>query len=295
MNERIGFIGVGKMGGGMASCLIEAGYAVTVCDVDRAAVTRLQAVGADIAAGPREVADVAEIVFACLPAPTISEEVAAKVAQGHAVKIYIETSTIGTDTMKAIGATLASAGIALVDAPVSGGPQAAAAGTLSTIISGRPEDFERIRPAIDAFAKHVFFLGGEPGQAQIAKLINNMMSMAGRAVAIEGMIMGMRVGIDPTLLAGFINVSTGRNLATLDDFPTRLMHVFETGGKKSIGVKDLELYLKETQRLDIPVWATPSVLDLFIEGQSYGVATPETLRLTEWVERLKAARNTTGA
>ena len=295
MNERIGFIGVGKMGGGMASCLIEAGYAVTVCDVDRAAVTRLQTVGADVAAGPQEVADLAEVVFACLPAPKISEEVAAEVVKGRAVKLYIETSTIGTDTMKAVGATLAPKGIALVDAPISGGPQAAAAGTLSTIISGKPEDFERIRTIVDAFAKHVFFLGGEPGQAQIAKLINNMMSMAGRAAAIEGMIMGMRVGIDPTVLSSFINVSTGRNLATLDDFPTRLLHVFETGGKKSIGVKDLELYLKETQRLNAPVWATPSVLDLFIEGQGYGVEPPEALRLTEWVDRLKAARNPTGA
>ena len=197
--------------------------------------------------------------------------------------------------MRAVGTILAQAGIKLIDAPVSGGPQAAAAGTLSTIISGAEADFEKVRPAIDAFAKHVFFLGGEPGQAQIAKLINNMMSMAGRAVAIEGMIMGMRVGIDPKLLAGFINVSTGRNLATLDDFPTRLLHVFETGGKKSIGVKDVELYLKEAERLDVPVWATPSVLDLFLEGQTYSAEPASSLRLAEWVKRLKAARKPEGA
>lgn len=294
MTERIGFIGVGKMGGGMASRLIKANFAVTVCDVDPAATSRLQAAGADVAAGPQEVADAAAIVFACLPAPKISEDIAAKVAAGRAVKVYVETSTIGTDTMSAICAILAQAGIGLIDAPVSGGPQAAAAGTLSTIISGAETDFERVRPAIDAFAKHVFFLGGEPGQAQIAKLINNMMSMAGRAAAIEGMIMGMRVGIDPKLLAGFINVSTGRNLATLDDFPTRLLHVFETGGKKSIGVKDVELYLKEADRLDVPVWATPSVLDLFLEGQTYGAEPPSTFRLAEWVKRLKAARKPEG-
>lgn len=290
MTEPLGFVGVGKMGGGMAACLIKAGFEVTVCDTDPQATAPLAAAGAKVAAAPQAVADAATIVFACLPAPPVSEQVAAEIAGGRRVKIYVETSTIGTDAMHAIRQTLAPAGIALLDAPISGGPQAAAAGTLSTIVSGAESDFARVRPAIDAFAKHVFFLGGEPGQAQIAKLINNMMSMAGRAAAIEGVIMGMRVGIDPQTLASFINVSTGRNLATLDDFPTRLLHVFETGGKKSIGVKDVELYLKEAQRLDVPVWATPRVLDLFVEGQDYGVKPPETLPLTPWVERLKRLR-----
>jgi 3-hydroxyisobutyrate dehydrogenase-like beta-hydroxyacid dehydrogenase len=290
VSEPLGFVGVGKMGGGMAACLIKAGFKVTVCDTDPKATASLAAAGAKVAASPQAVADAAAIVFACLPSPSVSEEVAAQVARSNRVKIYVETSTIGTDTMKVIRRTLAPAGIALLDAPISGGPQAAAAGTLSTIVSGAEMDFALVRPAIDAFAKHVFFLGGDPGQAQVAKLINNMMSMAGRAVAVEGVIMGMRVGIDPATLASFINVSTGRNLATLDDFPTRLLHVFETDGKKSIGVKDLELYLKEAQRLDVPVWATIRVRDLFIEGLDYGVKPPDQLPLTPWVERLKRLR-----
>ena len=290
MSEKIGFIGVGKMGGGMAACLIKAGFSVTVCDVSPAATASLQADGATVVATPKEVADAAVIVFACLPSPKVSEEVAAQVAQGQGIRVYIETSTIGTDCMKSLQAALAPARIALLDAPISGGPEAASAGTLSTIISGAQADYARVSPAIDSFAKHVFFLAGEPGQAQIAKLINNMLSMTGRAATFEGMVMGMRVGIDPKLLADFINVSTGRNLATFDDFPTRLLHVFETGGKKSIGVKDTELYLREAERLQVPVWSTPNVLNLFIEGQTYNAATPEKSRLGAWVERLKAIR-----
>jgi 3-hydroxyisobutyrate dehydrogenase-like beta-hydroxyacid dehydrogenase len=193
--------------------------------------------------------------------------------------------------MNAVRSALASTNVALLDAPISGGPAAANAGTLSTIISGAQADFARVSPAIDSFAKHVFFVGGEPGQAQIAKLINNMLSMTGRAATFEGMAMGMRVGIDPKLLANFINVSTGRNLATLDEFPTRLLHVFETSGKKSIGVKDLELYLQEAERLQSPIWSTPRVLDLFVEGQAYDTAPLEKSRLAVWVERLKAVRN----
>jgi 3-hydroxyisobutyrate dehydrogenase-like beta-hydroxyacid dehydrogenase len=292
VTERFGFIGVGKMGGGMAACLLKAGFPVTVCDVDAKATARLQASGSDVVATPQEVADTASIVFACLPAPQVSEDVARQVAGGKAIDIYVETSTIGTVSMSKVEAALKPAGVALLDAPISGGPPAANSGTLSTIISGDETAFARVRPAIDAFAKHIFFLGGAPGQAQIAKLINNMMSMTGRAAAIEGMIMGMRVGIDPALLASFVNVSTGRNLATLDRFPTRLLHVFETGGKKSIGVKDVELYLKEAERLEVPVWATPGVLELFVEGQAYGVGPAASLRLSEWVERLKAIKIT---
>jgi 3-hydroxyisobutyrate dehydrogenase-like beta-hydroxyacid dehydrogenase len=291
VSEPLGFIGVGAMGGGMASRLIKAGFEVTVCDPDPAATAALAAAGAKVADHPRAVADAATIVFACLPSPTVSKAVAAQVAEGRRIRIYVETSTIGTDTMAAVREPLAARGIALLDAPISGGPKAAAEGILSTIVSGAEADFARARPAIDTFASHVFFLGGEPGQAQVAKLINNMMSMAGRAVAIEGVIMGMRVGIDPMTLASFINVSTGRNLATLDDFPSRLLHVFETGGKKSIGVKDLELYLKETERLDVPVWATSRVLDLFIEGQEYEAKPAEALPLSPWVERLKRLRD----
>jgi 3-hydroxyisobutyrate dehydrogenase-like beta-hydroxyacid dehydrogenase len=279
------------MGSGMAQRLIKAGFVVTVCDCNAAATAPLAAAGARVAASPRAVADAASIVFACLPSPSVSEAVANEAAAGGAVRIYVETSTIGTDAMAAVRVPLAARGIALLDAPISGGPRAAAEGILSTIVSGAEADFARVRPAIDAFASHVFFLGGEPGQAQVAKLINNMMSMAGRAVAIEGVIMGMRVGIDPETLASFINVSTGRNLATLDDFPTRLLHVFETGGKKSIGVKDLELYLKETERLDVPVWATRRVLDLFVEGQAYDARPAGTLPLSPWVERLKRLRD----
>jgi len=289
VSEPLGFIGVGAMGSGMAHRLIEAGFDVAVCDPDAAATAPLAAAGAKVAPNPRSVADAATIVFACLPSPPVSEAVAAEVAGGGRTQVYVETSTVGTDTMAAVGAALAAKGIAVLDAPISGGPKAAADGILSTIVSGAEADFARARPAIDAFASHVFFLGGEPGQAQIAKLINNMMSMAGRAAAIEGVIMGMRVGIDPMTLASFINVSTGRNLATLDDFPTRLLHVFETGGKKSIGVKDLELYLRETERLDMPVWATPRVLDLFIEGQAYDAKPAESL--SPWVEHLKRLRD----
>jgi 3-hydroxyisobutyrate dehydrogenase-like beta-hydroxyacid dehydrogenase len=288
MVDRIGFVGTGAMGGGMALCLRKAGFPLTVFDPNPAVLAQLRERGATILDGPSAVADNSEIIFACLPSQKVSHDVAVEVARGRALQLYIETSTIGTVTMAAVAEALKPRGIALLDAPISGGPQAANAGALSTIVSGAAADLGRARAAIDSFASHIFYVGDQPGQAQIAKLINNLLSSAGKVVAFEGMTMAIEAGIDPMLLDQFINVSTGRNMATMDDFPTRLLQLFRSRGKKSIGTKDTELYIEEAKRLGVPVWTAPSVLALHEEGASYGSAPVETLRLTRYVERLTA-------
>jgi 3-hydroxyisobutyrate dehydrogenase-like beta-hydroxyacid dehydrogenase len=288
MAETIGFVGTGAMGGGMALCLRKAGFSLAVHDPNEAVLPPLRDAGATVFDSPRTVADHATIVFACLPSQAVSRAVATEVAQGQALRLYIETSTIGTATMEAVAATLRQAEIALLDAPISGGPAAARAGVLSTIISGAEADLARARPAIESYAKHVFVIGERPGQAQVAKLINNLLSSASKVVTFEGMVMAMAAGIDPMRLDDFINVSTGRNMATMDDFPSRLLQLFRARGKKSIGTKDTELYIEEAERLGIPVWAAPSVLALHKEGAAYGVEPPDRLRLTRYVEQLAA-------
>lgn len=288
MTEQIGFVGTGAMGGGMAHCLLKAGFPLTVYDVDPAAVAALKQEGAAVAADPQGVADAAAIVFACLPSQAVSRDVAGQVARGRAVKLYIECSTIGTATMAAVEDQVKATGIGLLDAPISGGPQAARAGTLSTILSGAAAEIERALPAIRSFAPHVFVIGDRPGQAQIAKLINNLLSSASKVVTFEGMAMAIKAGLDPQRVNEFINVSTGRNMATMDAFPSRLLQLFRARGKKSIGTKDTELFIAEAERLGVPVWTAPSVLALHEEGQRYGVAPPEQLRLADYVAALEA-------
>jgi 3-hydroxyisobutyrate dehydrogenase-like beta-hydroxyacid dehydrogenase len=288
MMDHIGFIGVGAMGGGMAHCLLKAGFPLTVFDINPAAAAMLQEAGANLASGPQAVGDVAEIVFACLPAPAASREVAAAVACGHVVKLYIETSTIGTATMAAVEKELKAANIGLIDAPISGGPEAARSGTLSTVLSGAAADIDRVLPAIRSFAPHIFVIGDRPGQAQIAKLVNNLMSSAGKVVAFEGMVMAVAAGLDPQRVNDFVNVSTGRNMATLDAFTSRLLQLFRSRGKKSIGTKDTELFIEEAERLGIPVWTAPSVLALHQEGGAYGIEPDAKLRLSEYVAALQA-------
>ncbi len=288
MTDRVGFIGVGAMGGGMAHCLLKAGFPLTVFDVNPAAVAALKETGASIVSGPQAVADAAQIVFACLPSPAVSRDVAGEVAGGQAVKLYIESSTIGTATMAAVEKQVTAANIGLIDAPISGGPQAARAGRLSTVLSGAAVDIERALPAIRSFAPHTFVIGERPGQAQVAKLVNNLLSSAGKVVAFEGMVMAIAAGLDPQLVNDFINLSTGRNMATMDAFPSRLLQLFRSRGKKSIGTKDTELFIEEAERLGIPVWTAPSVLALHEEGAAYGIKPDAKLRLTEYVATLQA-------
>jgi 3-hydroxyisobutyrate dehydrogenase-like beta-hydroxyacid dehydrogenase len=288
MTDRVGFIGVGAMGGGMAHCLLKAGFPLTVFDVNPAAVAALKETGASIASGPQAVADAAQIVFACLPSPAVSRDVAGEVAGGQAVKLYIESSTIGTATMAAVEKQVMAANIGLIDAPISGGPQAARAGRLSTVLSGAAVDIERALPAIRSFAPHTFVIGERPGQAQVAKLVNNLLSSAGKVVAFEGMVMAIAAGLDPQRVNDFINVSTGRNMATMDAFPSRLLQLFRSRGKKSIGTKDTELFIEEAERLGIPVWTAPSVLALHEEGAAYGIEPDAKLRLIKYVATLQA-------
>jgi 3-hydroxyisobutyrate dehydrogenase-like beta-hydroxyacid dehydrogenase len=287
VKEQIGFIGTGAMGGGMATSLLREKFPVVVFDVNPNALPALRERGAVALDSARAVADAAAIVFACLPAPDVSREVAGEVAQGSAVEIYIESSTIGSTTMNDVAARLAGSDITLLDAPISGGSKGAYDGVLSTIISGSQDAFDRTRSAFEAFAKYIFFLGGEPGQAQIAKLINNMLSMASRALTFEGATLALEVGLDPKVLADFISVSTGRNMATMDAFPSRVLNIFHSGPKKSIGIKDLELYVEEANRLGAPLLAAPGILDLFLDGAEYGNDDSKQLPYSGYVKQLR--------
>ncbi len=274
MAGKIGFLGVGAMGTPMAERLLAAGHAVSVFDVSAAAMRPLVVMGALAAASPREAASGAETVFACLPSPEVSLAVALGadgIGQVPGLKVYVETSTIGLATVKKIAAGLAARGIGMLDAPVSGGPRGARAGTLAAIVAGEPALFERTRPLIEAIAKKVFYVGAEPGLAQMTKLANNMISAAGMAAASEAVVMAVKGGVDPTTLIDAINASTGRNSATEDKFPQSILpRTFDYGGKLSIMYKDVKLCLEEARALEVPMWVGTSVGQLWFQAMVEG-------------------------
>jgi len=261
--EIAGFIGLGAMGSAIARRLAEAGVTLHVYDPDASRMAALQALGAVAQASPRAVADAAPVVYACLPDAEVSRAVAYGqdgVCRGGAMQVYVEMSTIGRRTLQDIDRALSAAGAAVVDAPVSGGPRGARAGTLSIIMAGRPEALARVRPQVRTMGSNVFEVGDEPGQAQMMKLVNNMISAANMVSAYEALVLGAKAGLDPDQMVRIINVSTGRNSATLDKVPKSILPgTFDYGASIKTIHKDVSLGLTEAHDLQVPMWLGQSV------------------------------------
>ena len=283
------FIGCGAMGGPIAERLLDAGADLCVYDPNPAATAPLVARGATAAQSPRDAASGAPVVFACLPSPEISIEVALGpdgVAGRRGLETYMEMSTIGSAAVKTIARALAKSGIVVLDAPVSGGPRGARAGTLATMVSGDRAAFQRVRPLLDAIARNVFHVGDEPGLGQVTKLANNMISAAGMVAAFEAAAMAVKAGVDAHTLIETVNASTGRNSATMDKFPASVLpRTFDYGGKLSTMYKDVALCLEEARRLDVPMWIGSNVAQMWFHAMSEGRGDDDYTTLIEMIER----------
>lgn len=262
MAETLGFVGVGKMGGPMATRLLDAGHALVVYDIREEAVAPLAARGAAAAHSSRAVADAADIVFFSLPEPkdVHAEAIGAtSVIRGERAKILVDLSTTGPRTTIPVSAALAEAGIAMVDAPVSGGVAGATKGTLAVMASGPSEAFARVEQLLRIFGK-VFSVGDKPGQGQAMKLANNLLSAAALAISSEVVVMGVKAGLDPKLMIEIINASTGRNTATETKFPISILtRRFAYGFTTGLMHKDVRLYLEEAEALDVPLALSKAV------------------------------------
>jgi 3-hydroxyisobutyrate dehydrogenase-like beta-hydroxyacid dehydrogenase len=272
--DTIAFIGCGAMGAPIAERLIDAGYMVRLFDPRADAMAPLVRRGGVATGSPREAATGAEVSFACLPAPEISEAVAFGtdgVAGSSSLRIHVEMSTIGTPAIKTIAAELAKKTIVTLDSPVSGGPRGARAGTLSTMPAGDRAAFERVKPMLQACARNVFYVGDKPGLGQITKLANNMISAAGMLAAYECATMAVKAGVDARTLIETVNASTGRNATTLDKFPAAILtRSFDYGGKTSIMYKDVFLALEEARNLNVPMWLGANVVEMWHMGVAQG-------------------------
>ncbi len=218
-------------------------------------------------ASPRSVADEAEIVFGCLPSLTACKHVTAGgsgVIEGSKVRVYVEMSTLGLAGLLEVGAGLASAGIQLLDAPVSGGPHGAAAGTLSIIAAGPKAVLDRVSEVLNAISTKVIHVGEAPGQAQICKLVNNAISIASAAISYEAVVVGVKAGIPASTLIDVINASTGRNSTTTNRFPNSILRrIFSANAPLAISLKDIHLYLQEAEKAGVPSFVGSNVAQLW--------------------------------
>jgi 3-hydroxyisobutyrate dehydrogenase-like beta-hydroxyacid dehydrogenase len=288
-----GFVGLGAMGASMAMRLVDAGIGLHVLDPAPQATGRFVERGAVVHATPVSVADAVEIVFACLPGPTVSMDVALGrdgVASGHKARVYVELSTVGRAAIEAIAAGLDRAGIALIDAPVSGGPKAAAAGTLAIMLAGSTKALEAAHPYLAIMGKNLFTVGEAPGLAQTMKLVNNLISAANMACAFEALVYGAKAGLDPDLMVRVINASTGRNSATQDKIPRAVLPgTFDYGARLGTIHKDVTLGLAEAEAAGVPMWALTAVGQLWRFAVLQGGGDEDMTSLIRYLERWAGA------
>jgi 3-hydroxyisobutyrate dehydrogenase-like beta-hydroxyacid dehydrogenase len=264
MADRVGIVGTGVMGGAMARRLLACGFDLAVFDANFQAMAELADLGAVLESGPRAVAERSDIVVCSLPSAEISVGVAQEVAGVEGLKVYVETSTIGRGAIARISELLAPSGIMTIDAPVSGGSFAIVEGKLTAFLAGPAAAIALAKPLIDALSSTVFELGADVGRAQLCKIINNGVGLAGLVAACEGLALAQRAGIGMPLMLDILNSGSGSNWATRQMLPNTLL-VGRPAGPISITVKDLGFYLAEAEMLGA---ALPVSRDLMARLQS---------------------------
>lgn len=254
----VAFIGLGNMGGPMAANLVKAGHAVTVFDLVAESCEQLREAGARVAESAAAAATDVEYVISMLPAGKHVAGVylgveggdAGLLAQLDASTTLLDCSTIDAATAKTVGAAARDMGIGFMDAPVSGGVAAAAAGTLAFMCGGEAETFEKAKLILRDVGKNIFH-AGPAGAGQVAKACNNMLlaiHMIGTSEALE---MGARNGLDPAVLSEIMLASSGRNwsLEVYNPYPGVMdtapaSNDYKPGFMVDLMVKDLGLAME---------------------------------------------------
>ena len=263
------FIGVGTMGSLMAGCLLEAGVDLAVYDIRREAAEPLVQRGATWAESAETVVAGCEIVWTSLPGPAQVESVLLGNEAGvlsamaeHAV--LVDTTTNDPDVARRVSTACSQRGLSMLDAPVSGRPP-----TMTTMVGGERDVFDRVRDTLDTIAAQVFYVG-PAGAGCVAKLATQYMGYTNLIAAIEGMLIARMGGVDPAVLAEIVPVSAGASRA-FNAIPNSILNRnFQAGGTLDIVAKDVELACALAERLEAPA-GTGSVADaLYKQAQAEG-------------------------
>ena len=249
---RVGFIGLGNMGGGMAANLAKKGHDVRAFDLSAEALERARAAGCLTVASAAEAADGAEAIITMLPAGKHVEQVYGESLFGTAPAsaILIDCSTIDVATARRIGEAALAKGLSAVDAPVSGGIAAANAGTLTFMVGGSAEAFDRAEPFLSDMGKAVIH-AGDSGTGQTAKIANNMLLGATMVATCEAFLLAQKLGLDPQKFFDIASVSSGQSWSMTSYAPlpgvgpdTPADHDYQGGFATALMLKDLRLAME---------------------------------------------------
>lgn len=290
MGERVGFIGVGRMGTPMVRRLLAEGYQLSIHDVAEAVLAPFrQHPGVAVCASPREVAGGVSVVLLSLPSPQALHAVALGangIADAGPGRIVIDLSTSGVKASRAVAAELKGKGIRFLDAPVSGGVPGAEKGALSVMVAGERELHDTYKPLLTIIGKNVFYVGPEPGQGQAMKLVNNVLSAASMAASVEAVSVATKAGIDPALAIEILNVSSGRSSSTQDKFPRAILTgTFDYGFATQLMFKDVRFFEEMAADLNVPTVVCAAVVNAWRIAMAEGLGPKDFTEIARIAEK----------
>lgn len=269
----LGFIGIGQMGKHMSKRILDAGYELTVNDINKEIAAPLLEQGAKWGDTPKDLAESCQVVISSLPTPQIVEQV---IYGQNGLKegwksgdIYVDMSTNSPTTIRRIALDAKTMGVSVLDAPVSGGTKGAEMGTLAIMVGGEPAILEKVKKVLETMGQKVFHVG-DVGCGNVAKLVNNLIALTTGSICAEGFVLGVKAGIDAQVLWDIISISSGNSWSLQQYRQTVLQGNFSPFFRLSLGCKDIGLAMELGKECGVPLPLGAAVEQKFIEAQAAG-------------------------
>lgn len=286
---KTGFIGLGIMGKPMAKNLMKAGYRLVVFDTNAAPMKELAAAGAETAASPKEVAEKCDVVVTMLPnSPHVRAVVSGPrgVIEGAGPgKTVIDMSSIAPLASREIASLLAEKGVEMLDAPVSGGEPKAIDGTLSVMVGGKKDVFERCYPIMKSMAASVVRVG-DAGAGNVAKLANQIVVALNIAAMSEALVLAAKAGVQPDLVYQAIRGGLAGSTVLDAKAPLVMDRKFSPGFRVNLHIKDLGNVLETSREIGVPLPLTAAVMEMMQAIKVDGLGDADHCSLVQHYEKM---------
>lgn len=271
---KVGFIGLGNVGGKLSASLLRNGVDLTVCDIERSAAAALLERGAKWADSGRDIAEACDVIITCLPSPAISSEVMERpdgvIAGLSAGKTWLEMSTTEETEVKRLGALVAAKGCAALDSPVSGGCHRAATGNIAIFSGGERAAFERVLPLLTIMGRQVLHTG-PLGSASVLKVVTNYLAGVQLASTGEALMVSKKAGMDLAVAYEAIRISSGNSFVHETEGQVILNGSYNINFTMDLEVKDVSLFDKLGKSLSVPLEVSPVIVRIMKDGlKRYG-------------------------
>ncbi|MCL4827459.1 MAG: NAD(P)-dependent oxidoreductase [Caldilinea sp.] len=289
MSERIGFIGLGIMGRGMAANLLKAGFELTVWNRTATRMQDLVAQGAHAGADPADVAARSDIIITCVSdTPDVKTVILDEQGVIHGARpgaLVIDCSTISPQATREIADALRAKGVFMLDAPISGGSEGAAKGTLSIMVGGAGDQFERALPVFQAMGKTITHVGGH-GAGQTVKLVNQVLVVGNCIAMCEALLFAQAGGVDLQKTYDAISQGAAGSWMFTNRAPQIIQRDWRPGFTIDLQQKDLRLVLEAADELGAPVPVTSLIFQFYRTLQAQGLGSEGNHALIKALENL---------